>query len=262
MQSNKRKILINNLNTSKNKIELKFNKDKNQKFFNLNDYEINNLEYKNAIIFDKRTYFQYYCSLLKKKQLILFTFLPTNDYNLPYIKIALFIVSFSLYFTINGFFFSDDTMHKVYENNGAYNFLYQIPIILYSSVISTIINMILKLLSLSEKNILELKSHSNISNAIRKSNEIESCLKIKFILFFIFSFILMSFFWYFISCFSAVYSNTQIILIEDTLISFFISMIYPFGLNLLPGIFRMSALKAKNKNRAFLYKLSLILALI
>ena len=262
LQSNKRKILINNLNTSKNKIELKFNKDKNQKFFNLNDYEIKNLEYKNAIIFDKRTYFQYYCSLLKKKQLILFTFLPTNDYNLPYIKIALFIVSFSLYFTINGFFFSDDTMHKVYENNGAYNFLYQIPIILYSSVISTIINMILKLLSLSEKNILELKSHSNISNAIRKSNEIESCLKIKFILFFIFSFILMSFFWYFISCFSAVYSNTQIILIEDTLISFFISMIYPFGLNLLPGIFRMSALKAKNKNRAFLYKLSLILALI
>ena len=62
---------------------------------------MNNLEYEMAIKYDKRTYFQYYWSLLKKKQLILFTFLPNNDYNITYIKIILFIISFSLFFTIN-----------------------------------------------------------------------------------------------------------------------------------------------------------------
>ena len=72
---------------------------------NLNDQELNNLEYKLAISLDKRSYFQFYWSLLKKKQLILFTFLPNNDYNLVSIKICLFLLSFSLYFTINGFFF-------------------------------------------------------------------------------------------------------------------------------------------------------------
>ena len=41
----------------------------------LNDEELNNLEYENALLIDKRTYCQYYFSLLKKKHLILFTFL-------------------------------------------------------------------------------------------------------------------------------------------------------------------------------------------
>ena len=87
-------------------------------------------------------------------------------------------------------------------------------------------------------------------------------LKIKLALFFILSFILMLFFWYFISCFCAVYKNTQIILIKDTLVSFSLSMIYPFGLNLLPGMFRLPALRSKNKNKKCLYKISGLVALI
>ena len=104
----------------------KFNQNStfNSYYEYLNDEEKNTLEYEKAIILDKRTYFQYYCSLLKKKQLILFTFLPANDYNLIYVKITLFIVSFSLYFTINGFFFTDETMHDIYKDNGVFNFLY------------------------------------------------------------------------------------------------------------------------------------------
>ena len=72
----------------------------------------------------------------------------------------------------------------------------------------------------------------------------------------------MLFFWYFISCFCSVYKNTQIILIKDTLISFGLSMLYPFGLNLLPGLFRIPALKDINKNKKYLYKLSGFVALI
>lgn len=71
----------------------------------------------------------------------------------------------------------------------------------------------------------------------------------------------MLFFWYFISGFCAVYKNTQLILIENTLISFLISMISPFGTNLLPGFFRIPALRAKKKNKSCLYKISGFLAL-
>ena len=233
-----------------------------EKYKNLNDQELNSLEYPFALIYDKRTYFQYYWSLLKKKQLILFSFLPNNDYNVRTIKISLFLISFSLYFTINGFFFNDDTMHKVYEDKGKFNIIFQIPQILYSTMVSTVIHMILKTLSLSEKNILELKEITDNKNIIDKSRKLESCLKIKFIIFFILSFLIMVFFWYFISCFCAVYVNTQIILIKDTLISFGLSMLYPFGLNLLPGMFRIPSLRAKNKNKICLYKTSKIIALI
>ena len=252
------KIKKNYLDTSKNipKINKKSNLEE------LNDEELNNLEYEIALMLDKRTFFQYYYSLLKKKQLILFAFYPSNDYNLISVKISLFLLSFSLYFTINGFFFSDATMNKINEDNGEYNFLFQIPQILYSTLVSAVINMILKTLSLSEKQILMIKSEKDYLISQMKSNKIKTCLKIKLISFFILSFILMIFFWYFISSFCAVYKNTQIILIEDTLVSFALSMIYPFGLNLLPGIFRIPALKAVKKDKNCLYKASKLIALI
>ena len=228
----------------------------------LNDYELNTLPYELAVNKDKRTYFQYYWSLLKKKQLILFTILPTNDYNLISLKLALFLSSFSLYFTINAFFFNDETMHKVYIDNGAYNLLYQIPQIFLSAIISSVLNIILKLLSLSERNILNLKQEKDIKRANEMYKDIKDCIFTKFIIFFVISNFLLLFFWYFISCFCAVYTNTQLILIEDTMISFLLSMFYPFLINLFPGIFRIPALRVKNKDKESLYKFSQFIALL
>ena len=245
---------------SKNNLDLS---DKsNEQEIDLNDQQMNSLEYEKALKLDKRTYFQYYLSLIKKKHLILFTFMPTNDYNVMSLKISLFLVSFSLYLSVNAFFFNDDTMHKIYNDNGVYHILYQIPQILYSSVISSIINILLKFLSLSEKDILKIKEEKSAESTVQKSKETERCIKIKFSLFFIISLLLMSFFWYFISCFCAVYSNTQTILFKDTLISFSISMVYPFGINLLPGIFRIPALRAEKKDKKCLYSFSQYVALI
>ena len=250
----------NNIKHSKEKITDNFNI--NDEVEKLNDQEMNTLEYEKAIELDKRNYFQYYYSLLKKKQLFLFTFLPTNDYNIKALKIALFIVSFCLYFTIDAFFFSDETMHKIYKDNGSFNILYHIPQILYSSIIPTIINMILKTLSLTEKDLLKIKQEKDLSELIDKSKKIETCIYIKFVVFFFLSAFLMLFFWYFISCFCAVYNNTQIILIKDSLISFGLSMLYPFGLNLIPGIFRIPALRAEKKDKKCLYIASQYIALI
>ena len=238
------------------------NKNKLQKIKILNDVEMNSLDYQEALILDKRTYFQYYCSLLRTKHLILFTFFLYNDYNLAFIKISLFLLAFSLYFTVNGFFFTDDTMHKINEDKGAFNIIFQIPQILYSTVISAVINLILKRLSLSETQILSIKKEKNLKKAKILGDKILVCLKIKFIIFFIISFLLSFFFWYFIAGFCAVYKNTQNILIKNTLLSFGLSMIYPLGLNLLPGIFRIPALRAPKKDKKCLYKVSSLVAMI
>ena len=152
-------------------------------------------------------------------------------------------------------------MHQIYVDYGRVNYLNQIVSIIYSSLIPAVINSILKLLSLSEYDILKLKK-INGTKIIKMAKKIQKCLKIKYIIFFVICFILLSFFWYFISCFCGVYKNTQIVLITDTLISFGLSLIYPFGLYLLPGIFRIPALKAKKKDKKCLYKFSNIIALI
>ena len=251
---NKYKMINNNNSLSNNNLILSENY--------LNDQELNSLDYYIAIELDKRSYLQYYWSLLKKKHLILFALLPANDYNLFSLKIALFLLSISLYFTVNGFFFTDSSMHKVNENNGKFDFIYQIPQILYSSIISAIINMLLKLLSLSEKNILVIKQEKDIIKARKEEKKIKRCIIIKFIIFFLLSNLLLLFFWYFISCFCAVYTNTQKILFKDIIISFALSMIYPFGLNLIPGLFRIPALRDEKHNSKYLYNISGYIALI
>ena len=110
-----------------------------------------------AIINDKRTYCQYYCSLIKEKQLIIFTFFKYNDYNIFILKFALFLFSFSLYFTVNVIFFVDSIVHHIYERQGQKDLLLQIPDILYSTIISSSIIIVNNNLSLSNKDMLKIK---------------------------------------------------------------------------------------------------------
>ena len=85
------------------------------------DYEINSIIYEKALNIDKRTYFQYYLSLLKTKHLLIYSFYPNKDYNSMAVKIILFFFSFALYFIINALFFNDKTMHKILEDNEIFN---------------------------------------------------------------------------------------------------------------------------------------------
>ena len=78
-------------------------------------------------------------------------------------------------------------------------------------------------------------------------------------MFFIFVFLLFEIYWYLISCFCAVYENTQIIFIKDSFSSFFTGALYEFVLYLFPTLLRLIALKDKNKNAKCLYKLSNII---
>ena len=222
---------------------------------NYSEYELNTFSYEEAQEKDKRTYFQYYISLLKTNHLLIFTFYPTNDYNSMIIKIYLFLFSFALYYIVNSMFFSDSTMHKIYEDEGIFNFAYFIPIILYSTIISLVINTIMKALSLSEKNIKEIKREKYYEKSEKMLPKIVKCLIIKFICFFIISFILLILFWYYIACFCSVYKNTQIFLIKDTLISYGLSLVYPFFFYLLPGLFRIPILSNKKKCLNLCYKI-------
>ena len=242
------------------KIKLNLLKKKYKKFIFYSDYELNGLSYTEALKIDRRTYPQYYFSVLRMKYLLAFTFFANNDYNSKSMKICLFLFIFSLYFTINCLFFRDSTTHKIYVDKGNFNFIYQIPQILYSSLISSVINSIVSYLSLSEKSIIELKSDAFITG--KKVRNLIDCLKVKFVLFFIIEFSLLLLFWYYLSCFCTVYKNTQIHLIKDTLISFGLSLFYPLLLYLIPGIFRIPSLRAKRGNSTYLYKISKVFQLV
>ena len=228
--------------------------------YNFTNEELNSLSYDLACKYDKRTYFQYYISLLKQKHLIFFTFFNFSDYNIFILKLSLFLSSFALYFAVNAVFFTDDTMHNIYKGDSG--IISQISNIFYSTIISCFINIIIKKLGLSNDSMVKIKQNPDAHQRLKQTNKLVTNLKIKFGIFFIFSFLLISFFWYFITAFCAVYKNTQNILIENTFVSFTLSLAYPLGINLIPGILRIPSLKKSNKSSKYFYFISRIIAII
>ena len=225
------------------------------------EFELDDLDYSVALEYDKRTLLYFFWCLVKREHLIVFTFIYCKDFNLISIKLSLFVFSVCLDMTTNLLFFNDDSMHKIYLDYGKYNFISQIPQIIYSTIISEAMDVFLKYLSLSEKEIYEIKKYSNPKEAIEAVKKFIRCLKIKFFFFFFICFVFMIFFWYFISIFCAIYENTQFILFKDCAFSLLISLLYPFPLYFIPAILRIISLRSEKKDKECMYKISNIFPL-
>ena len=258
LASSKRRSNYTHLLNKKNKKQ-KNTTIKKELIIKLNYSELNALQFRGALKKDNRTYIQNYISLLKINHMILCIFY-SNDYNSKIIKLSIFFFTFSSYISVNALFFNDTTMHKIYTDGGSYNFIYQLPQIIYSTIISAVLNGIIKLLGLSESNILKMKKEILVAGDIdKKLKKLMLILKIKFATFFVTMFSLMGMFWYYVTCFCGIYRNTQIHLIKDSLFSFTTSLITPFGIYLIPAFIRVYALKKKMK---ILYKFSQLLQMI
>ena len=250
------------LNFTKANIKKQESIEKSKNVMKYTDDEINLLPYELALINDKRTFCIYYISLIRIKHNLIFSFFNKNDYNPKIVKIDLFFIGFAIYYTVNALFFDDDTMHKIYESKGKFDIEYQLSKIIYSSLISMVINTLLKLLALSNDEIIDFKKKTKKEEANKKGDILKKKLTIKFVLYFIISTIFLLFFWYYISMFGAIYRNTQLHLLKDTLISFALSLIYPFVIYLLPGLFRIPALSDSKKKRKLLYNFSKVLQML
>ena len=224
----------------------------------LSNYELNDLEYDEALELDNRNFLNIYWYLLNREQIILFTFFNWNDFNLFSIKLSKLFLSICSDMAFNVFFFSDESMHKTYETGGEHDWFGQLAQIVYSTIISQLLQTFVNYLTMTDIHYYELK-------ALKKDNKINSkealsvikCIKIKIIAYFISTFLMFLFFWYISSAFCAVYPNTQEIFIVDSLTSFLMGLLYPFVLYLIPTTLRVLSLKAKaQKNLKILYSLS------
>ena len=264
-QNTKKNNNIKRNPSSVNKINSKSNKkiiEKCKKIMAFNYFEMNDFSYKMALKYDQRTFCEYYLSLLKTKHILIIIFFNSKDYNSRIIKLDLFFISFAISYTVNALFFSEETISKINEEKGTFNFIYHIPQILYSFLISAVLNAIMKLLALSEENIIKFKKNKNLKDLRKRKLELKSKLRLKFAIYFIIGFIFILFCLYYLTMFCAIYKNTQIYLIKDTLISFGLSLFYPLLICLVPGIFRLPSLADKKKKRNYLYSISKLLQLI
>ena len=92
-------------------------------------------------------------------------------------------------------------MHKIYKSKGAFDLKTQNPIMLYSALISMILNAPLNFFGLSNDDIIGFKQDKSKITFQRRAKYLMKKLSIKFILFFIIGFLLLVFLWYYCKTF-------------------------------------------------------------
>ena len=226
----------------------------------LSDLELNMLGYKEAQELDKRSFLRIYWSIIKREIIILLLTFSRKDYNLLNCKLARLVFILSSYLGMNVIFFSDNSIHKVYLNNGKYNFGNQISQIIYSIIINKVLEIFICYATLTDKYIYKIMGFK--INLRQKNNTIKifKCINIKIIVYFCISFSLIIFYWYLVTSFCAVYENIQTILITNYFLSLLFSLLYSFVLYLLPAGLRIMALKnIIKKYSELIYKISILI---
>ena len=230
-----------------------------QKDIILEDEELNSASFEIAVKQDMRTYIQYYWSLIKMKQLFIFTFYTYKDHNLRIAKVALFILFLAFYFAFTALFFNDSIMREIYIYKGNTNAAIHIPNIVLSSLCCIIMNFIVKFISLSDRDISLINNEKNLDNRRSLVNRAKKALKIKLYIIFAVSTLLITLCWYYVSAFCAVFKNSQGHYFINLLVAFIVCNIWPCVTSLIPPIFRVNGLWNGSK---CMYKFSQIIAYI
>ncbi len=219
----------------------------------LSDISLNNAEFDDVKTKDDRSYLSMYWSLLKQKQLFIFTFYTNNDGNLRVIKIGLFILFVSFYFAYTALFFNDSIMRNIYIYKGNTNAAIHVPNIILSSLCCLIMNFVVKLVSLSSRDLLQIKKDNTLANTIKKKIIIKT-----FILLGV-STALIALCWYYVAAFCAVFKNSQGHYFINVFVAFLVCNIWPCVTSLIAPALRKYSFK---KQSACLYKASKIVAYI
>ena len=192
-----------------NKSKSKENKKDISRILN-NDEDLQDMDYEEAIIYDKRNYLRMFWSFLLDSQIILGTFCTENYLNLFIIKLSFFVFTFQISFFLNALFYTDEYVSDAYHNDGVLDFITGLPKSIYSFIATLITTNLLKMLSNSKSELTEVinnrRQYNNYLDIIDKKL---SKLRKKLIVYFILLFLLNIFFSYYVTVFCAVYRNSQ-----------------------------------------------------
>ena len=231
------------------------NEDENKNPEEYDDFELNNMDYNDASELDERTCLRTYWSVIKREHYVIFTFISRNDYNLFYVKIERFFILICTEMTMNGMFFVHETMYK--KKTGDTSFAQRIPQIIFSLLVSHAMEIILCYLSMTDVHYYEIKALPKIKKNDERVFDILKCIRRSLIGFFVFTFLVFLFHWYFISAFCAVYQNTQKIFLRDSAISILVSLIDPFIIYGITCLLRAISLSLCCRKKLWcIYKLS------
>jgi hypothetical protein len=222
--------------------------------------DLNMADYDDAKKYDKRSYMKYYWSLIKRKQLFIFTFYTSTDHNLRIVKEALFVLFITFFFAFTALFFNDKIMREIYIYQGNTDAAIYVTDIILSSVCCLCMNLIIRFISINERDVYNIVKEKNTEERLLLAEKAKRCQKVKIAIMFSISLLLIGLFWYYVSAFCAIFKNSQGHYLFNVLVSFIICNIWPFVTSLIAPYFRISSIRGENKQ--CMYKFSQIISYI
>ncbi len=239
-------------------------------------YILNNYEYETALKYDKRTFWRILYIVMLSKDNILNTFILKYPLESQPLRICLLLFAYTSDLALNTLFYFSDNISDKYHYSGNnlfwFTLLNNILISVISTVLSLILGSVLQIMTDSKSSIEnEFKEEEKkmrkdekyfVSNERKdetktRINKKLKCLRLKMVIFVIVDFVILLFFFYFVSSFCAVYQSTQTSWISDAVVSIIISFPIEIGISLAITIVYILSLKYKKE---FLYKLVMMLA--
>ena len=243
--------MIENLQKGNNKLN---RKEKFEEIERKTYNELNSLSYGDALEKDKRTFFQYYISLLMTKQLLLFAFNCKNDFNSKIMKICFFLYMFSIFLFVNTISIDISSLYELFISKGKIDIFYDYNHLILITTFCQLIKIIILLTAFTEEEVISIRN----SNSNKNRKDITKALikiNIKCHLFFFFSILTLCFIWIYISCFFTIFKKTQFYVIINALIIFGISLVFPFVFGIFTSAFRIIALVNRDNSKIILFYL-------
>ena len=224
---------------------------------------LNNYTFKGAIKNDIRNFWRIFWINIINFELILHTFIFRTPLEFKSLRIVLFILSNATAFAFNALFYSNSKISDRYNYTGDYLYFYSLVNNLVISILSTIVSIFLLLLNklINSRYELEnifrreeekmMKNKSYVVSQQEKiiiKNQIDNVLKklkIKIYIFLGIDISLMLFFLYFVTAFCAVYKDTQISWISDSITSFISAIVIELLISFFNSSLYTSALRYK-----------------
>ena len=215
---------------------------------NLDDDDLNELDFDEALIYDHRG-FWYMCWIeMKERQLIINTFFVKEKLKPFSIKLIVFIFSITFYFVINGFLYDTKYVSKKLRRTSKsiyFFFVDSIKRIIYSSLVGALVNIVVGLLFRSDKNLRKAQNKYK-ENRILLNGEVVKIyknMKITNFLFTVVNFIIMLAVWIYLFCFCGVYRNCQMDWVESAGIIIGAMQLFPIVISLLLAFLRIIGLR-------------------
>ena len=227
---------------------------------------LDNYDYESSIKYDKRSFWRIFIICLLAKENIINILFFRTPLDLQALRICLFIFINACDLAFNTIFYSNENISEKYHYKGNNIFFFTIVNNIIQSLFSSIISLIIinvfqhmiesrgdfeDIFKNEEKQMRKNKQYkvSKITKKIilKDIRKIFIKLKRKIIIFFVLEFLMMLFFYYFVTAFCGVYKKTQISWIYD----FFVSLLISFATEIfgawILAIFYIISIKYKIK---------------